>query len=252
VNEKIRLYHADAYERLDDIDTGSVDAVITDPPYGTTQMEWDTAAQWGRLWPLIKDVLKDAGVVVSFSAPPYHVDLIQSNRAWWRYEIVWRKTMGTRYLDSNDRPLQGHENIQVFTPKMRESTYNPQKWDSGQPYNFDHGGRDREHYNDFDSAVERSSSGERHPLTVIQFKNGDNQNNPHPSWKPVGLMRWLVRTYTNEGERVLDPFCGAGSTGVAALREGRTFTGIEMNDEYVEKARARCAAEASAPSMFQG
>jgi len=226
--------------------------VITDPPYGTTQMEWDTAAQWGRLWPLIKDVLKDAGVVVSFSAPPYHVDLIQSNRAWWRYEIVWRKTMGTRYLDSNDRPLQGHENIQVFTPKMRESTYNPQKWDSGQPYNFDHGGRDREHYNDFDSAVERSSSGERHPLTVIQFKNGDNQNNPHPSWKPVGLMRWLVRTYTNEGERVLDPFCGAGSTGVAALREGRTFTGIEMNDEYVEKARARCAAEASAPSMFQG
>lgn len=251
MNEKIRLYHADAYERLDDIDTGSVDAVITDPPYGTTQMEWDTAAQWGRLWPLIKDVLKDAGVVVSFSAPPYHVDLIQSNRAWWRYEIVAVKSMGTRFWDANDRPLQGHENIQVFTKKMAESTYNPQKWESD-PYKYTHKQGGGNHYRTgTDKHQTRQSDGERHPLTVVPFKNGKNIGNPHPSWKPIELMRWLVRTYTNEGERVLDPFCGAGSTGVAALREGRTFTGIEMNDEYVEKARTRCGAEASSPSMFQ-
>jgi len=245
-----KIHHANAYERLHEIDTGSVDAVITDPPYGTTQMEWDTAAQWNSLWPLIKDVLKDAGVVVSFSAPPYHVDLIHSNRDWWRYEIIWAKTMGTRYLDANDRPLQGHENIQVFTAQMGESTYNPQKWESGEHYHktctIEH-----EQYNSIaNEAPVRESHGERHPLTILQVANGDHQNKAHPSQKPVELMRWLVRTYTNEGERVLDPFCGAGSTGVAALREGRTFTGIEMEDEYVEKARARCDAEVRSPALF--
>jgi len=245
-----KIHHADAYERLTDIRSGSVDAVITDPPYGTTQMEWDTAANWERLWPLIKDVLKDAGVVVSFSAPPYHVDLIQSNRAWWRYEIIWAKTMGTRFLDANRRPLQGHENIQVFTPKMNESTYNPQMWDKGEGYAVS-GRRGVHHYGDRNDDYSQTSDGERHPLTILTHSNG-NSNNQHPSAKPIRLMRWLVRTYTNEGERVLDPFCGAGSTGVAALREGRTFTGIEMQDEYVEKARARCEAEARCPALFGG
>jgi site-specific DNA-methyltransferase (adenine-specific) len=249
MSEKIRIYHSDAYERLDDIDTGSVDAVITDPPYGTTQMEWDTAAQWDRLWPLIKDVLKETGVVVSFSAPPYHVDLIQSNRDWWRYEFIWAKTKGSRYLDANDRPLQGHENIQVFTAKMRESTYNPQMRQTGDSYKVSKGWGGSQ-YGD-SGQVETVSDGERHPLTTLYFSGVPNGSNIHPSQKPTDLLRWLVRTYTNEGERVLDPFCGVGSTGVAALKEGRTFTGIEMQDEYVEKARARCAAEASAPSMFQ-
>jgi len=247
-SDQFTIYHADAYERLTDLRSGSVDAVITDPPYGTTQMEWDTAAQWDRLWPLIKDVLKDAGVVVSFSAPPYHVDLIQSNRAWWRYEIIWAKTKGTRYLDANNRPLQCHENIQVFAPKMTESTYNPQKWDSGQAYRKNMRGQIA-HYGDCDEH-RPTSDGERHPLTLLPFSNA-TMGEHHSSEKPVPLMQWLVRTYTNEDERVLDPFCGAGSTGVAALREGRTFTGIEMQDEYVEKARTRCGAEASSPSMFQ-
>lgn len=246
-----KIHHDDAYERLRDIRSGSVDAVITDPPYGTTQMEWDTAAQWDRLWPLIKDVLKEAGVVVSFSAPPYHVDLINSNRPWWRYEVVLAKTMGTRFLDANDRPLQGHENIQVFTPKMRESTYNPQKWQHGDSYTNGYASGGRFHYGNQKKTVTRESDGERHPLTVLPYKN-EIVSPVHPSQKPVGLMRWLVRTYTNEGERVLDPFCGAGSTGVAALREGRTFTGIEMQDEYVEKARARCEAEARCPALFGG
>jgi len=173
-----KIHHADAYERLDDIDSDSVDAVITDPPYGTTQMEWDTAAQWDRLWPLIKDVLKDAGVVVSFSAPPYHVDLIQSNKAWWRYEIVWAKTLGSRFLDANDRPLQGHENIQVFTPKMRKSTYNPQKT-PGEPYKS-YSGTEGEHYNDFE-LQEGQRDGKRHPLTVLHFGNGNNRDQLHPS-----------------------------------------------------------------------
>ena len=104
------------------------------------------------------------------------------------------------------------------------------------------------HYSGYGD-MEHSSDGERHPLTVIKYSNGNN-GNVHPSQKPVDLMQWLVRSYTNEGDRVLDPFCGSGSTGVAALREGRTFTGIEKAEEHVESARARCRAEACPPSMF--
>jgi len=221
--------------------------VITDPPYGTTQMEWDTAANWERLWPLLKNVIREAAVVASFSAPPYSADLINSNRDWWRYEIIWAKTLGTRFLDANNRPLQGHENIQVFTEKMRESTYNPQKTDGASYKSYK--GTEGEHYNDFELS-EGERDGKRHPLTVLGVTNGNNRDLHHPSQKPLKLMRWLVRSYTDPGDHVLDPFCGSGTTGVAALREGRTFTGIEMNEGYAEKARARCRAEACAPSMF--
>mgnify|MGYP000471040860 FL=1 len=242
------IHHGDAYDKLKRLCLDSVDAVITDPPYGTTQMEWDTAANWERLWPLLKDVIREAAVVASFSAPPYSADLINSNRDWWRYEIIWAKTMGTRFLDANDRPLQGHENIQVFTEKMGESTYNPQKRD-GEPYTS-YAGTDDEHYGDV-TRRQKKQDGRRHPLTVLEVGNGNNRDLHHPSQKPLELMRWLVRSYTDPGDHVLDPFCGSGTTGVAALREGRTFTGIEMDEKHAEKARARCRDEASSPSFFK-
>ena len=135
------IHHGDAYEWLKRLPEDAADAVITDPPYGTTQMGWDTAANWERLWPLVKRVTRPNAVVVSFSAQPYTCDLINSNRNWWRYEIIWQKTMGTRWLDANNRPLQGHENIQVFAEKMRASTYNPQKWDKGTSYKTYGGGQ---------------------------------------------------------------------------------------------------------------
>jgi len=246
------IHHGDAYDELKRLCPESVDAVITDPPYGTTQMEWDTAANWERLWPLLKNVIREAAVVVSFSAQPYTADLINSNRDWWRYEIIWAKTMGTRFLDVNDRPLQGHENIQVFTEKMGESTYNPQMWESGAGHISVPGDDSVSHYSRH-NRDSWQSEGERHPLTVVVHSNQHGTNggqHAHPSQKPVKLLRWLVRSYTDEGDHVLDPFCGSGTTGVAALREGRTFTGIEKDEEYAEKARARCRAEACAPTMF--
>ena len=246
--DEFGIHKGNAYDELKRLCPDSVDAVITDPPYGTTQMEWDTAANWERLWPLLKNVIREAAVVASFSAPPYSADLINSNRDWWRYEIIWAKTKGTRFLDANDRPLQGHENIQVFTEKMGESTYNPQKWDAGYGYKTTTNGEN--HYNDTSGNFVAESSGERHPLTILQYSNGVSGES-HPSQKPVDLVRWLVRSYTNEGDHVLDPFCGSGTTGVAALREGRTFTGIEMDEEHAEKARARCRDEASSPSFFK-
>lgn len=246
-----KIHHGDAYAILEALPEECADAVITDPPYGTTQIEWDTAANWERLWPLIKRVVRPNAVVVSFSAQPYTVDLINSNRDWWRYEIIWAKTMGTRFLDANRRPLQGHENIQVFAEHLNASTYNPQKWDGGNAYikRCKPGGQ--EHYRKRNSEPDRESSGERHPLTVLQVSNGDQTQRVHPSQKPLALMRWLVRTYSNPGETILDPFAGSGTTGVAALREERLFIGIEQDPEYVQTARARCEAEAAAPGLFR-
>jgi len=243
-----KIHHGDAYAILETLPEDCADAVITDPPYGTTQIEWDTAANWERLWPLIKRVARPNAVVVSFSAQPYTVDLINSNRDWWRYEIIWAKTKGTRYLDANRRPLQCHENIQVFAERLHSSTYNPQKWDSGKAYRKNLRGQ-AAHY----GACEKhrpTSQGERHPLTLLPFSNAV-MGTHHPTQKPVDLMRWLVRSYSNPGDTILDPFAGSGTTGVAALREERRFIGIEQDPEYVQTARARCEAESAAPGLFR-
>lgn len=236
----VEIHTGDCFDVLESVSWEGIDAVITDPPYGTTQIEWDTTADWGRLWPLLDEVTKEAAVFVSFSAQPYTCDLINSNREWWRYEIVWRKTMGTRFYDANRRPLQGHENIQVFTPSMSESAYNPQMWDKGEGYRCVGSRGENPHYGDIEYHKERKSDGERHPHTVVTFSNGNN-GNIHPSQKPVDLLQWLVRSYTNEGGTILDPFAGVCSTGVAALREGRHFIGIEREAKYAGAGRRRCS-----------
>ena len=242
-----RIIRGDCLERLEDLPTGSADAVITDPPYGTTQLEWDTVSDWKALWPALNRVAKEAAVMIVFSAQPFAADLIQSNRETWRYEIIWQKTKGTRFLDANRRPLAGHENIQVFTRRMHDSTYNPHRR-TGRPYTRKSGAVG-EHYGAGSSTVTNNSGGGRHPLTVVAFSNGNN-GNVHPSQKPLDLMRWLVRSYTNEGDLVLDPFAGSGSTGAAALKEGRRFIGIEKSAEYVTTARRRCQNILDAPELF--
>lgn len=243
-----RILHGDCLELLKDLPDNCADAVITDPPYGTTQLEWDDAQDWPALWTELNRVAKEAAVIVVFSVQPFASDLIQTNREAWRYEIIWIKTMGTRFLDANRRPLAGHENIQVFTRRMNEATYNPQKWNSGVPYQKA-GSHGLSHYNGVRNATSRSCSGERHPLSFLRFSNGNN-GNVHPSQKPLDLMRWLVRSYTDAGDMVLDPFAGSGSTGAAGLREGRQFIGIECEAEYVEIAERRCQDIMNTPGLF--
>lgn len=251
--EQFQVYTDDCFDRLPTIESGSVDLVIADPPYGTTQIEWDdNHPPLPPLWNLLYGVGKPDCVFVFYSAQPFTTDLIQSNRSDWRYEIIWRKTMGTRFLDANRRPLQGHENLEVFIRKghVNDSTYNPQKWESGVAYKEHYGNSHANQYGTYTHDQIRKSDGERHPCTVVTFRNGNNQNRPHSSAKPLALMRWLVRTYTDEGDLVLAPFCGSGRAGVAAVMENRRFIGIEKDPSDAEGARKRCRSAASSPQLF--
>ena len=247
---KIRLLRGDCLELLKDIPDGSVDAVITDPPYGTTACDWDRSVDpsgmFGKFW----RVLKMSGPVIIFSQMPFTVDLVSACRKFFRYEIVWEKSRAVGFLNAKRMPLRKHENILVFYRRL--PTYNPQ-FTEGKPYVCvrrtigEVYGADRRQV-----TGTTSNAGQRCPVDVVRFAN-PNYKSLHPTQKPVELMEWLVRTYTNPGDTVLDCFMGSGTTGVACVRNGRDFIGMELQEKYFEVARKRitgeiCKEEVDTPS----
>lgn len=245
------LLLGDAFDLLASLRDGSVDCILSDPPYGTTDLAWDKRIDWPRFWAEARRVLSPTGLAVLFSAQPFTTELINSNRAWFRYELIWEKTCATGWLNANRRPLTAHENICVFAPRLHSSVYNPQKT-PGKPYKGSQGPR-AQHYANTPKVGRDNPSGERHPRSVLHF---DTIAHPqHPTQKPVQLMRWLVRTYSQPGQFIVDPFAGVGSTGVAALLEGRRFSGSEREAGYfqvgIEKlAAAQAGAAAQDPAYF--
>lgn len=241
-----QILHGDYRGALAQLEPGSVDLVLTDPPYGTTALKWDTAPNLAEFWQLINRVLKETGVVVSFCAQPFTTDLINSNRKEFRYELIWSKTCPVGFLDSKMRPLRAHENIVIFARKLKASTYNPQMT-VGTPYTRKRTApRETAHYGKIkDSGMPTNNTGTRYPRSVLHH---NNKQRPalHPTQKPLDLVEWLVRTYSNEGELVLDPFMGSGTTVVAAARCGRRAIGIEREADYIAKAAQRLATEVAA------
>lgn len=230
------LYQGDCLEVLPTLAAQSVDAVICDPPYGTTACAWDSVIPLAPMWEQLKRVIKPRGAIVLFAAQPFTSALVMSNAAWFRHTWVWRKPMGTNYLNANRDPMKNHEDVIVFANGY--TTYNPQKRKSV-AYRATSGS-----VGDFirDKTVGgwvTENSGERFPLSVIDFDQA--QNSLHPTQKPLDLMRYLVRTYTNPGDTVLDFTMGSGSTGVAAIMEGRNFIGIELDARYYRIAERRIA-----------
>lgn len=227
-----QVIHGDCLEVMRGMADNSVDAVLTDPPYGTTALGFDqTPIDWAAWWAEVHRVTKETGVVVCFAADLFTVDLIQSNRKNYRYRLVWEKTMPTGFLDANRRPLRAHEDILIFARRLKGSTYNPQKTagEAYKSYRTDDGSR---HYNGHRHPNVGNPTGERHPLSVLKFANGNGNRDFHPTQKPLDLMQWLVSTYTNPGDKVLDPFCGSGSTGAACVALHREFVGIELDPAY--------------------
>jgi site-specific DNA-methyltransferase (adenine-specific) len=225
----------DAFQVLSELPANSIDAVITDPPYGTTDIEWDKAIDLDCFWEGVNRVVKPDGVVVVYSSQPFTTDVINSNRKDFRYEIIWEKTIASGFLNAKKRPLKAHENILVFSRKPSRATYNPQKTE-GKPYKSAGSKRRSQHY----KAVPRSASintGDRYPRSVLKFPTV--QKVGHPTSKPVDLMKWLVNTYSHPGELILDPFMGSGSTALACSELGRRYIGVEQNPEYVELANKR-------------
>ncbi len=243
--EDIQMLQGDCFDLVPAMEPGSVDAVITDPPYGTTDISWDKRVDLAAWWELIKRVIKPGGVIVMFSQQPFTTDVINSNRKWFRYELIWRKTAPVGFLDVKYRPMRIHENILVFCENYRGSndgkraalTYNAQMV-VGEPYKRHGRNRRSNHYRFVGDEREIVNTGTRYPVDVLDYPNRGGKAY-HPTQKPVDLLEWLVRTFTREGELVLDPFAGAGSTLLACGNTGRRGIGIEREEEYIQKFNER-------------
>ncbi len=222
-----QVLQGDCLEVMPTMPACSVDLVICDLPYGTTQNRWDSVIPLDRLWEQYRRLLKPEGVVLLFSQGIFTARLIVSNERHFKYKLTWVKSKPTNFLNAKKQPLRKHEDICVFYG--RPPTYNPQMT-PGEPY--DKGFRKSQltgSYGDFVSTHVKSE-GARYPTDVVYFKTAESEGEVvHPTQKPVELGRYLVRTYSNPGDVVLDNACGSGSFLVAAALEGRRFMGIESD-----------------------
>ena len=234
------LYLGDCLEVMKDIPDGSVDMVLTDPPYGTTACKWDSVIPFDLMWGQLKRVTKRNGAIVMTASQPFTSALIMSNVKMFKYCWMWEKNLKTGNLNARRMPMGGHEDIVVFCKGL--ATYNPQKrvrtteQKAGNKKNSKTSvyGKQKEDYVDRQSELIS-------PDTVIKgIKCVHNSSGKlHPTQKPVALMEYLIKTYTNEGEAVLDFTMGSGTTGVAAKKLNRKFIGIELDEMYFNIAKDR-------------
>lgn len=224
-----RLYEGDCLDCMRDIPAGSVDMILCDLPYGMTQNQWDCYIPLDKLWEEYNRVIKPNGAVVLTSNGIFTAKLILSQPKSYKYKWVWEKSKPTNFLNAKKQPLRKHEDVCVFYKK--QPTYHPQM-KPGEPY--DKGIRKAQlcgNYGDFEP-VHVSSEGERYPTDIIYVKTAESEGAVlHPTQKPIELGRYLIKTYTNPGDIILDNTFGSGSFLVAALMEGRNFIGIEKNED---------------------
>ena len=238
---EVKLYLGDCLEVMKSIPDKSVDAVITDLPYGTTACAWDEVIPFGLMWERTKWVLKPRGAFVTTASQPFTSKLVTSNVGWFRDEWIWEKDRATRHLDANRRPMKAHENILVFGYKLPK--YTPQITDGHKPANkpqMDNIGNLDKLLRGGLHASNKYGHTTRYPRSVLKIycTNGDERGY-HPTQKPVALYEYLIRTYTNEGDTVLDITMGSGTTGVACVQTGRNFIGIEIDEKYFKIAEKR-------------
>ena len=231
----IDLKHGDCLELMKDIPDGSIDLILTDPPYGTTACKWDSVIPFEPMWEQLKRVIKSNGAIVLFGSEPFSSLLRVSNLKMFKYDWIWEKDNGTGFLNAKKQPLKVVETISVFYKS--QCSYNPQMRLGYKPYKTTHGATKTENYGKQTGAIS-VSNGERYPLNLIKFPR-DKTNKIHPTQKPVALLEYLIKTYTQENEVVLDFTMGSGSTGVACINTNRKFIGIEKVDKYFEFAEKR-------------
>lgn len=264
---KINLYKGDCLEVMDELIARGVvvDAIITDPPYGTTACKWDSVIPFDEMWARLNKLIKPNGAIVLFGSQPFSSALIMSNPKDFRYEWIWKKHYATNFMGAKNAPLKYHENIIVFS--KNKHIYNPQEYkvielddilamDKKTLLSFftdrlyDRFAKidRRKNVNNIEDRNEchlgkvkhtrKVDDGYRNPKSVIKI-NGSKNNNVHQTQKPIALMEYLIRTYTNENKLVLDFTMGSGTTGVACKNLCRDFIGIEMDDKYFEIAKER-------------
>lgn len=233
----IKLIKGDCLEKMKEIENGSVDLILTDPPYGTTSCKWDSVIPFEPMWEQLNRIIKPNGAIVLFGSEPFSSALRMSNIKNYKYDWIWEKSKATGFALCKKRPLKAHEMIHIFCKNTEK--YYPQK-SNGEPYKSKLGKKE---------SIEMSTGkvrydnkdGKRYPRSVQYFKTSETERNGfnHPTQKPVELLEYLIKTYTLENETVLDFTMGSGSTGVACVNTNRKFIGIEMDDKYFEIAEKR-------------
>ena len=234
---KIELFQGDCLEIMKNIPDKSVDMVFCDLPYGTTACKWDTVIPFDELWEQYKRIIKEDGVIALFGAEPFSSNLRMSNLKMYKYDWVWVKSRNSNPSLAKSQPLRHYENIIIFGNK--KVRYYPQMID-GEEYKTRKGAGGRfagNKVNKSEQKVEKRT--QRYPKNVIEFKSCYPNETVHPTQKPVELLEYLIKTYTQEEEIILDNCMGSGSTGVAALNTNRKFIGIELDNNYFDIAKKR-------------
>lgn len=251
------IYNMDCLEGMRAIPDGSVDCIICDLPYEVLNREseggsWDKIIPFEPLWVQYERVIKDNGAIVLFCQGMFTAELMMSNRKLWKYNLIWKKgNRSTGFLNAKKMPLRNHEDIAVFYRSM--PTYNPQKWKGETNHSRGNlqGKTTNKCYGEFDPAsVEYDLSGMKYPISIIDIDKEHDKDTFHPTQKPVDLIRYLVLTYSNEGDTILDNCMGSGTTAIACIREKRHFIGFELNEEYYEKAMKRIELEQQQLTLF--
>lgn len=239
----VQLYCGDCLEIMRHIADNSIDLILCDLPYGATQCKWDTVIPFEPMWKQYNRILKLNGACCLFGTEPFTSRLICSNIYHFKYNWIWQKNKATNFLNVKRQPLNDYEVISVFYRK--QCTYNPQMTQADKQYKRGYVFRDpQENIQQSDcygalKSYMQVDDGLRYPKRIQYFNNNYTQKQLHPTQKPVELLEYLIKTYTNEGELVLDNCMGSGSTGVACINTGRRFIGIELDEKYFDIARER-------------
>lgn len=230
-----KLLRGDCIELMSKIPDKSIDCIICDLPYGVTACDWDNQLNFEKLWEQYNRITKENAPVILFSSMPFTVDVINSNRKNFKYCWYWIKNQGTNFFHAKRMPIRKVEEICVFNSKI----YYPQITDGHIPTNSAKGCSNGNIYYGDNKRNYEGGSTKRYPTNILEFKCVDNYHRLHPNEKPVELLEYLIKTYTNEGDLVLDNCMGSGSTGVACLNTNRNFIGMELDEKYFNIAKER-------------
>ena len=253
------LYCGDSLILMQELPDNSIDLILSDPPFGTTQNSWDTVRDFNKMWEQYKRIIKPNGCIAIFAQAPFSHVLACSNMDWYRYEWVIEKTKATGHLNAKKMPMKAHENVIIFGPPENDvfglpeespdtlqifykklPTYNPQMSEGHPPvHNYTKHTSDGSNYGASKIGISGGGSTTRYPRDVLRYKWDTQKSSIHPCQKPVELLEDIIKTYTNAGDTVLDDCMGSCSTGVAAVNTERYFIGYELEKDIYKKAKQR-------------
>ena len=235
-----KIYNEDCLEGMKRIPDKSVDMILCDLPYGTTVCKWDTIIPFEPLWEQYERVIKDGGAIILTASQPFTTKLISSNFDWFKYELIWNKVLPTGFAIAKIQPMKQHENVLVFG--KGKVTYNPQMTPRERPRTYN---RTHKNYEGSENLQKHDGKARTlthyYPRSLLEFSNANNKSKVHPTQKPVPLFEYLIRTYTNENETILDNCMGSGTTAIACLNTNRNYIGFELDETYFDLANERIA-----------